>query len=89
MKENSLFDLVNQVEDEKTFLCFIKALWIDREKFVCENTEDRWENHTIEDFLEAAYSWGEESENGLEYYDKPNNPWKRTAQILYMGKIYE
>lgn len=38
--------------------------------------------------LEFTYDWGKESIHGLQFYDKPDNPWKRCAQIMYMGKIY-
>ncbi|RJG22786.1 hypothetical protein DQX05_16270 [Paenibacillus thiaminolyticus] len=50
---------------------------------------EEWENESIEAFLEAVYEGGLTSIDGLTYFNKPNNPWKRCAQILYMGKIYE
>lgn len=46
-------------------------------------------NESVEAFLEAAQEWGNASMHGLEHYEKPENPWKRCAQMLYMGKIYE
>jgi hypothetical protein len=48
-----------------------------------------WENGSIGAFLGAAAGWGMASINGLRFYQKPDNPWRRAAQILYMGKIYE
>ena len=45
--------------------------------------------HAIEDFLRSAVAWAEESKDGLEFYEKPENPWKRCADIIYMGEIYE
>ncbi|MGN7411668.1 hypothetical protein [Paenibacillus sp. SAF-068] len=39
--------------------------------------------------MEAAAEWGQVSVDGLIHYEKPDNPWKRCAQIMYMGKIYE
>jgi len=79
----TLFELVNDVVDENTFLDFIKELQKDKLK----NRD--WENNSIESFLEASFEWGKASINGLQYYDKPENVWKRCAQIIYMGKIYE
>jgi hypothetical protein len=51
-----------------------------------------WENGTIGAYLDAATSWGQASINGLPKlagYEKPDNPWRRAAQILYIGEIYE
>jgi hypothetical protein len=48
-----------------------------------------WENGSIGAFFDAAVSWAEASRNGLQYYEKPDNPWKRAAEIIYMGKVYE
>ena len=38
--------------------------------------------------LDAMVDWAEASEEGLRFYDVPDNPW-RTADILFAGKIYE
>jgi hypothetical protein len=85
--------------DEVTFVTFITALATDREDEVAKEKAspsspygpgaNGWENGSIEAFLGAAAEWAESSKNGLEFYRKPNNPWKRCADILYMGKIYE
>lgn len=55
-----------------------------------------WQHWSIEDFLEAAAAWGEGSKDGLPFqidgvpkWGKPSNPWKRCAEIIYMGKHYE
>ncbi len=79
----SLFELVNAVTDEASFLHFLQKLAQDK----AEGHE--WANESVEAFLEAAQEWGKASIQGLEYYEKPQNPWKRCAQMLYMGKIYE
>lgn len=79
-----LFELVDEVIDEKSFLQFMNELRKDK-----SNHKEEWENESIEAFLEAAYDWGLTSIDSLTYYNKPDNPWKRCAQILYMGKIYE
>ncbi|MNW29061.1 hypothetical protein D3C74_59050 [compost metagenome] len=79
----SLFELVNEVTDEASFLHFLQELGQDK----AEGHE--WANESVEAFLEAAQEWGNASMHGLEHYEKPENPWKRCAQMLYMGKIYE
>lgn len=55
-----------------------------------------WQHWSIEDFLEAAAAWGEGSKgglplqiNGVPKCEEPSNPWKRCAEIIYMGKHYE
>ncbi|MBG9791415.1 hypothetical protein ABD76_02255 [Paenibacillus dendritiformis] len=79
-----LFELIDEVTDEKSFLHFMNELRKDR-----ANHTEEWENDSIEAFLEGASEWGLASIDGLSYYNKPDNPWKRCAQILYMGKSYE
>lgn len=91
--------LLDAVYDEESFIKFLSALAADR----AEETEKEkknpsspygpgangWENVTIETFLEASAAWAESSKNGPEFYKKPDNPWKRCADIICMGKIYE
>lgn len=55
-----------------------------------------WQHGSIADFLDAAASWGESSKDGMSFqpdgfpkWEKPSNPWKRCAEIIYMGKHYE
>lgn len=81
--KKSLFELVNEVTDEMSFITFLDELRKDN----MENKD--WANGTIDLFLDAAVEWGRLSIQGLQYYEKPENPWKRCAQIIYMGKIYE
>jgi hypothetical protein len=93
-----LHELLGAVSDEPSFLRFVKALTADRlEEVEKERTSpsppygpgaNGWENHTIEDFLEAATAWAEDSGFGHRQ-DLPNNPWRRFASFLYCGKIYE
>ncbi len=91
--------LADEVHDEQSLLEFMKFLSIDakdgreKEKNIPSSPygsgANGWENGSIDGFLEAATRWGRSSIDGLKLYEKPNNPWKRVAQILYMGKIYE
>lgn len=96
---DNLNKLHDAVVDEDSFIRFLSALAADRADEVEKERKrpsspygpgaNGWENGTIEDFLEAASAWAVASKNGLEFYDKPRNPWKRCADILFMGKIYE
>jgi hypothetical protein len=91
---------VEAVVDETSFITFLKAL---AEDWELERETERiqpsspyspgalgWENGTIGSFLERASAWAEASAGGLTSgYKPPPNPWRRCAQIIYMGKIYE
>jgi hypothetical protein len=80
-----LITKLDEVKDEHTFVAFLNALAQDR-----KNDPDDWQWEKIEDFLEAAGYWAESSRNGrLESYELPENTWKRVADILFSGKIYE
>jgi len=91
--------ILDSVADEHSFLQFLDALakdWKDEQQKELSNPSspygagaNGWENGTIGGYLDAAVSWGEASVSGLEFYEKPTNTWKRAAQILYMGKLYE
>jgi len=79
-----LHDRLEAVIDEATFLDFVRALTADR----LENAQ-AWGNGTIEDFLEAASSWADDSEFGSRQGLSSASPWKKFAVFLYCGKIYE
>ena len=57
-----------------------------------------WENGSIEALLESAAAWAGGLPgpnpvivNGISIpgYTKPDDPWKRCADIIYAGKFYE
>jgi hypothetical protein len=83
------------VTDEATFLAFVAALIDDRRASdagqidECGRSDNGWENHSIEDFLEAAYAWGESTNIGEKQGLQATSPWMRFATFLYCGKIYE
>lgn len=79
-----LNDRLEAVVDEATFLDFVRALTTDR----LENAE-AWDSGTIEDFLEAASSWADDSGFGSRQGLSSASPWKKFAVFLYCGKIYE
>lgn len=90
---------LESVTDTKSFLAFVRLLAEDRSKSVAKEAEEPsnpygpdangWENTSIEQFLEAAASWGESTDMGLTQKLAPENLWKRFAVFLYCGKIYE
>jgi hypothetical protein len=94
-----LYALANEVHDEESFLRFVNALaadWFEEQEMEKEKPTSPyapgalgWENGTIGAFLDAAVGWGNASINGLQFYEKPTNPWRRAAQILHSGKFYE
>jgi hypothetical protein len=94
-----LNDLIEEVNDEQSFLLFVDALLKDRIAEVkaqegdpiddCGRGPLGWENHTIEDFLEAAYAWAESTNIGSTQDLACVSPWRRFAAFLYCGKIYE
>jgi hypothetical protein len=96
---SALQSKLDAVCDEETFIAFVTALAADREEEVAKEKEtpsspygpgaNGWGNGSIEAFLDAAAAWATASKNGLESYRKPDNPWKRCANIIHMGKIYE
>ncbi|WP_081466396.1 hypothetical protein [Collimonas fungivorans] len=87
------------VVDEKTFTQFLAVLSTDWfvEKEIEEATPSSpyssgalgWENSSIGAFLDSSFRWAICSQSGLQHYDVPTNPWRRAADILAMGKIYE
>lgn len=98
-EEDDLYEALCVVHDEETFLQFLLALRDDREasrmmeqaspssRF--EPDAKGWENTTIERFLETAVRWARDSMNGNPFYERPQNPWRRCADILFAAKGYE
>lgn len=94
----NLFEIADSVETEIDFLNFLETLMQDRQdeeqkekanpSSPYTSVTNGWENGSISTFLDAAMSWGKESEN-IPSYTKPENPWKRAAHILHAGKFYE
>lgn len=94
-------DALELVHDEATFLAFLEALAADWEDGLAKEKVDAsspygpnangWENTTVGAVLDAAVRWAEASRHGLPLagYSPSPNPWKRCADIIYMGKIYE
>jgi hypothetical protein len=96
---DDVWNALNAVIDQQTFLFFVQKLIGDREDEVRnEKTQpsspygpgaNGWENYTIEQFLEAAVAWAEDSDFGLSQGRPVDNLWRKFAEFLYSGKVYE
>ncbi len=93
-----LKDLADQVTDELSLVKFMQALGAD---FADERVKEEasrsspygpgangWENPPLDEFFEAACAWAEDSRDALPL-EVAQNPWRRCAHILLMGKLYE
>ena len=99
--ENKLIKLRDEVHDEKSFLKFVRALIADRVDEIKREKEtpsspyssgvNGWENLTVEDYLNSAAAWVEDSNFGRNLPGKVflDNCWHQYATFLYAGKIYE
>ena len=86
------------VTDEASFLEVVRALEADRRLAAALEEQDPhgcgaprgWQNSTIEQFLESALAWAEDSHFGRrQHLGDVVSPWRRLAVFLYCGKIYE
>ena len=78
-----LHEQLDDVRDAKTFLAFARALVED------QRVSSEWQNATLEDFLDSAIAWAEDSDFGIDQGLSSSNPWAQFATFLYCGKIYE
>jgi hypothetical protein len=92
-----LHELLEDVKDRETFVNFVKALiqnCREADELTQQNPEKfqwsgalGWENGSIDTYLDAALAC---FEGGKSHQDKPEEiTWKRFAEFLYGGKIYE
>jgi hypothetical protein len=97
--EDELFEALKAVHDEESFLQFLLALRDCREQSIPQEKTSpsspygpdarNWENTTIERFFDAAARWARDSVNGNPFYKRPDNPWRRCADILFAAISYE
>lgn len=89
-----LWQLLEQVVDERSFVAFVEALG---EDFAEERRIDElqpgnpyshgplgWQSKTIDEMLEAAAAWATDGK-----ITSAENVWRRCAEILFAGKHYE
>ena len=94
-----LQDALERVVDERSLIHFLRVLghdWNTERQLEAEVPPSPYaraalgrENRSTGEYLEAMVDWAEASEDGLRFYDVPDNPWRRIADILFAGKIYE
>lgn len=89
-----LFELLESVEDEQSFLAFARALSkgrasADSDATTSDEFHDDGFNQTLAAFLEAAVAWAEDSGFGARPGPKPANPWQLAARFLWAGCAYE
>jgi hypothetical protein len=94
---DDLDELLERVNDERSFITFIQALGAD---FARERTMNEpllpygrgglgWENGSVDAFLEAAGAWAIDSFRQVAAEESSANVWQRCASILLAGKFYE
>ncbi|MDF7775532.1 hypothetical protein P1X14_09765 [Sphingomonas sp. AOB5] len=77
------FELLEQVVDQTSFLAFLEALEAD-----FRTGASNWQNDRVDTVIEAAAAWGRAT--GAHWHATGDgNVWRRCAEILYCGKIYE
>ena len=92
---SDLNDKLDKVRDRETFFDFVQALIEDRiqkakdeDRYPYGGQSGGWENSTIENYLEAALRWAQDSRN--QPTGMPTEAsWHAFATFLYCGKIYE
>lgn len=94
MTPDALFELLESVSDEATFVAFSLALAAERASVEALTTtpdgfRGEWANQSIGQFLEAASAWAKDSQFGERPGPKPDNPWKLFALFLCAGRGYE
>nr|WP_198980322.1 hypothetical protein [Herbaspirillum sp. ASV7] len=97
--ETQLESARDAVVDELSFINFLNVLsadWFAETELHAASPQSPysagalgWENGNIGAFLKASARWVENSRNGPQFYEIPTNPWRRVADIMFMGKIYE
>nr|CAS02580.1 putative integron gene cassette protein [uncultured bacterium]CAS02786.1 putative integron gene cassette protein [uncultured bacterium] len=77
-------ELLDDVNDEKSFIAFVHALTAD-----LQTDKSSWENPDLNRFLDAALARAESTNIGASHGLADASPWRRVATMLYCGRIYE
>lgn len=91
---DALYQKLEAVNDEASFLSFVEALRAERAcvenlPVTPDGFQGEWANGSIAQFLEAAISWAQDSGFGIRPGPKPNNVWHLCAMFLWAGRGYE
>jgi hypothetical protein len=94
MDDKRLFESLEAVKDEHSFLQFVDLLISNREAAdtlasTVDGHQGEWANQTIASFLEAASAWANASAFGERPGPKSGNPWQLFATFLWAGRGYE
>ncbi|HWH89688.1 MAG TPA: hypothetical protein VNV36_23300 [Pseudomonas sp.] len=94
-----LYELLESVNDEQSFIGFIQALGSDfsNERVLEKMTPSSpygpvalgWENGSVDTFLDAAAAWASANSRNSLSNAPVSNVWLRCATILLAGKFYE
>lgn len=90
--DNKLYTLLENVDDETSFIAFARALAKDSNH--AGEPDAAWENDTLWAFLDAATAWAESTNFGrnmafADFAMHEASPWRRFAEFLWAGKVYE
>jgi len=90
----ALYQKLEAVNDEASFLSFAEALRAERAgvenlAVTPDGFQGEWANGSIEQFLEAAIAWAQDSNFGARPGPKPTNAWHLCAMFLWAGRSYE
>lgn len=89
-----LIESLEAVRDERTFIRFVELLMKDRRAanglaVTADGFQGDWANQRIDEFLEAALAWADDSGFGERPGPRPTNPWQLFASFLWAGRSYE
>lgn len=90
----AVFDVLETVHDESSFLRFVEALLAERREVealapTIDGFQGDWANQSIAAFLDAAHAWALDSSFGERPGPKSANLWRIFADFLYAGRGYE
>ncbi len=94
MTSDQLFEVLEAIADESSFVRFVELLVADRRSadalsLTIDGFRGGWANQTIADFLDASSAWAKDSDFGKRPGAKPTNPWQLFATFLWAGRGYE
>ena len=94
MTSDPLFESLETVVDERSFIRFVELLISDRRScdslaLEVDGFQGEWANQDIASFLDAASAWAKSSAFGERPGPKSSNPWSLFAKFLWAGRGYE